>query len=324
MELLKLNKTRVVLIQVMLLLYSCFNVQANTVIIDRIVAIVNDEIITFSEFNKYKTLMYMGMPNQGSGGDFDREVLSQIIEKKIVIQEAKKLKIEVKKKEIDMAIENVLKRNKITLKNLELSLAEQGSTFEEYRRLLKDEIMQSHVVGREVQAQITITNNDIKKYYEENIKPKEKPGGRVKISQILLLSPKDSNQAQTKDAEQKINEIREKIVAGENFEEMAALYSQGPGAKMGGDLGYFNKGELMPAIEEAAFSMEKGELSKVIKTPIGYHLIKLIDKEKTEQDLSWKDHMAEIEGDLYNHEFERIYRDWIQGLKGKAYIEVNF
>jgi parvulin-like peptidyl-prolyl isomerase len=92
---------------------------------------------------------------------------------------------------------------------------------------------------------------------------------------------------------------------------------------MGGDLGYFHKGELLPAIEEAAFGMEKGQLSHVIRTPVGFHLIKVLDKDTTEEDRSWKDHEDEIERILYNQEFEKSYMEWLQGLKEKSYIEIN-
>ncbi len=319
-----MKSTGLVLIQIALLFYHCLNVNADTELIDRIVAVVNDEIITFSELNKSKTLMQSGMPSKVNSPDFDRKLLSQMIDKKIIVQEAKNLDIHVKKKEIDTAIENVLERNKITLKTLKEGLAQQGTTLEEYREMMKEDIIQSHVVGRQVHANITITEDDIRDYYEKNIKPKEKPGERVRIQQILLLAPK-KNAPETEEAiEKSINEIRERILSGENFGKLAAAFSQGPAARAGGDLGYFHRGELMPAIENAAFSMKKGEVSSVIKTTIGFHLIKLINIDKTEKDRSWKDHIDEIEGILYNQKFENNYLEWLKGLREKSYIEINY
>lgn len=306
-------------------LILCLNLyaRADTELIDRIVAVVNGEIITYSELNKYKGLMYMGTDGRSGGLDFDRKILAQMVDKRIVVQEAKKLNIEVKQKEIDQGVESILMRNKITLEVLKESLVKEGSTLEEYRQLLREEIMHSQAVGRRIHANISITDKDIMQYYEQNMKTKEKSGERVRIQQIVLLTQKDASPTQKMEIEKSVNEIREKVSAGEDFGKMAVAYSQGPVARTGGDLGYFHKGELMIEIEEVAFRLEKGEISPVIKTSLGYHLIKVLDKGKSAQDSSWQDHRDEIEEILYNKEFEKSYTDWLQELREKSYIEVN-
>jgi len=316
---------RTVVLVACLLATACIarNAGAKTALIDRIVAVVNGEIITLSQLEEFKKLMYMGQPQKPAGADVDRNLLNQLIEKKVIIQEAKNLEIEVTRKDVDGALEEIVKRNKITLKQMEEYLIKEGSTLEEYREVLKEEIIHSQAVGRQVTAKITMTDQEIQQYYDDVIKPKEKPGARVRIQQILLMIPKDSTPEKTAAMEKTAAEIREKITGGAQFAKMAADYSQGPAAKIGGDLGYFHKGELLPSIEKAAFSMETGQLSPVIRTAVGFHLIKVLDKDTNEGDRSWKDHEDEIKDALYRRKFEKQFGEWMKKLKGKSYIEIN-
>jgi peptidyl-prolyl cis-trans isomerase SurA len=323
MECCKVKKTGCVLIQLVLFLGFLSYARAETAVVDRIVAVVNGEIITLSEFKRFESLVYMGSPEKPAAGA-DRKLLEQMIEKRLIRHEAKKLKIEVKEKEVDTAIEEILERNKISLDMLKANLKMEGTTFQEYRELLKSEILQSQVIGREVQSRINITDKEFEEYYEQSIKPGEKPGARVRIQQIVLLAPKGSTADQAAVIEKNIAGIREKIIGGESFGQMAATFSQGSAARTGGDLGYFHKGELLPEIEKAAFSMEKEELSPVIRTSMGFHLIKVLDKDETAQDRSWQDHADEINRALYNRMYEERFKEWMQSLKKKSYIDIKY
>ena len=118
--------------------------------------------------------------------------------------------------------------------------------------------------------------------------------------------------------------MHKKLREGEPFEKMAFTYSQGPAAKTGGDIGYFYRGEMLPEIEKAAFGMDVGEISPVIRTIFGFHIIKLIDKDLTEKDRSWQDHEMEIKNTLYNRKYEETFKNWMEGLKSKAYIKINY
>ena len=303
--------------------FFSFSVQAANNLIDRIVAVVNGEIITMAELEKNISVMMPEAANKPKGPDIYRQGLMQMVEKKLIEQEAKKLKVEVNDRDVDRAVEQMLQGNKISLKDLTAALTEQGMTIEEYRDFLRAELIRSQVVGQQVQAKVSITDEDMIAYYEKNLKPEEKPGARVRLQQILLAVPPNGSEEDAARLEKTLQDIREKILGGENFGRMAAMYSQGPAAKTGGDLGYFHKGEMMPEIETAAFSIEEGAVSPVIKTQAGFHLIKVLDKSESEQDRSWKDRQNEISNALYNREFERIYKEWMEGLQKKSYIELN-
>jgi len=295
----------------------------NAGMVDRILAQVNSEIITLSELDKFKALISLNGPEQAVPAGADQQLLEQLIERKMIEQEAKKIEVEVKEKEVDQAFDDILKRNKITMQQLQEHLARQRLTVDEYRKMLRSEIVQSQVVGRQVHATINITDKEMEDYYVQNIKPQEKPGARVHIRQILLRIPPDAPAEKVFEVEQIAGHLREKITAGEDFEKMAVTYSQSPEAQLGGDLGYFARGELLPELEQVAFGLERGQLSPVIRTAIGFHILRVEDKDAGDRERSWKDYQNDISAILYNRAFDKRYKEWLEGLRKSSYVEIN-
>ena len=312
------------------LLIFCPAADAARFIVDRILATVNGEIITLSEFEKYKSMILMGAAEKPIDTDTDRQLLGQLIEKKLVLQEAKRLEVTLKDKDIERALEDVQRRNKIDIKTLERELAKQGATLEDYKKILGDELLQSHTIGRAVHAKINVSDKDIQQFYEQNVKGKERKGARVRIQQILLLIPNGAAPGKISDIEKHIQDLHRKIRAGDDFGKLAVQNSQGAGAQLGGDIGFFYKGELMPEIEKMAFSLNKGEVSTVFRTEIGFHIIKVLDRVGEDGGKGNDNGTAalhaqerEIKNTLYSTEFEKELRRWLQGLREKAYIELN-
>ena len=124
--------TGFIVLHLVMLVYIPLYTHAGTNVIDRIIAVVNNEIITLSELEKYKSLMSTNTPEQSNPADINRRLLNQMIEKKMIVQEAKELEIEVKERDVDLAIENVLKRNKVSMKEMKEQMTKQGITLEEY------------------------------------------------------------------------------------------------------------------------------------------------------------------------------------------------
>jgi parvulin-like peptidyl-prolyl isomerase len=251
------------------------------------------------------------------------QVLGQLIEKKLIAQEAKKQNIQVSEDELNDTVNVILERNKINLSQLEEALKKEGTTLEQYLEVLRSEILQNQIVGKEIQSRITITDKDIEEYYNRKIKPNEKPGEKVRIQQILLRITPNNTPENIETLWQQLEEIREKIVSGQSFGQLAVQYSQGPSASQGGDLGYFSRGELLQSIEEAAFGMEKDQISQVIKTAVGLHLIKILDKQTGQEKEGWKSRKREIEDILFRQEVDKRYKEWMEELKKNAFIEIN-
>ncbi len=168
---------------------------AARVTVDRILATVNGEIITQSEFEKYKSMLLMGAQQIPVDMEADRQLLGQLIEKKLILQEAKRLEITLKDKDVANALDEVLRRNKIDLKTLARELAKQGSTVEDYKKILEGELLQSRTIGRAVHSKININDKDMQEFYEQNMRGKNKSGPSVRIQQILLLIPSQASPA---------------------------------------------------------------------------------------------------------------------------------
>lgn len=307
------------------LLLNSAPVGAARVTVDRILATVNGEIITQSEFEKYKAMLLMGAQEIPADMEADRQLLGQLIEKKLILQEAKKLEITMKDKDIENALDEVLRRNKIDLKTLAKELGKKGTTVADYKKILEGELVQSRTIGRAVHSKINITDKDMAEFYEKNMRGSDKAGPRVRIQQILLLIPGQASTAQIADIEKTANDLHKKILAGGDFGKLAVAYSQGAGAQLGGDIGYFHKDELMPEIERLAFSLQKDQVSPVFKTEIGFHIIKVLDKAGSGDATggSWEDHKKDIQNAIYGSQFEKEMTLWMQGLREKAYIEIN-
>lgn len=320
-----MKRSAAVVIAIAGLLICAGVVQARPTVVDRIVAVVNGDIITLSELRRYMSLLYIGQEQKPSGAEAERAMLNQLIEKKMIAQEGKKLEITVPDAEVDAAVQDILTRNAgLTLEDMRHHIEEAGATMQDYRALLHTEILNSHVVGREVQSRITITDRDVAQYYATQVQPKEKPGARVRIQQILLPVPAGATPEAAAGIRQAAEDLRRKLVDGENFAQLAFQHSRGPAAQAGGDLGYFHKGELLPAIEAVAFQIEPGQISPVIRTPAGFHLITVLDRDLTEADRSWKDHEREIKSRMYSREFDRVFAEWIENVRKRSYIEVNY
>ncbi len=317
------------IIKVLLPLFLLFGVlltdlSAKTVLLDRIVAVVNDEIITMADLERFKGILYMGAEQKPSDPQANMQLLNQMVEKRLMLQEAKVLEIQVKEAQLQNAVDDVVMKSNTTLENFKEIIKQSGITFEEYRDLLKTELIQSQLISQRVQAKISISDQEVEDYYLEKIKPDEEPGARVRIQQILFALPKNALSEDIAAVEKRAAEVHKKLLEGEPFGKMAATYSQGPAAQAGGDLGYFQRGEIFPEIEKAAFGMDAGEISPVIRTAVGFHILKLIDKDLSEEDKTWKDHERDVQNTLYGGKYEKTFKEWMEGLKSKAYIKINY
>ncbi len=291
-------------------------------IIDRIVAVVNDSAITMSELNAATAGL-----GDIKGADKDKlkkimetksKVLDQLIEKKLVEQAANKAGITVSEKEIDNAVEDVKRQNSIGQEELLSALAKNGLTFKEYREQLNDQIRQVKFINKEFRSNIKMSNEDVEAYYMQN---KDRFSGPV-THKLRIISFYLTGQDKKKEIEKKAKDVLVMAQKGGDFAKLAKEYSQGPNSQEGGDLGYVKAGEMDKAIEKAAAALNIDEISDIIKTSTGFHIIQLADRRKAEPKP-----LSAVEDDIKNIIFQKIiderYRLWLDGMMKKAYIEVR-
>ena len=296
--------------------------------VDRIVAVVNGDIIVLSELRQVSRNYIDRMSEQFkvAGGDeqlreAERRILDQLIEEKLVNQEADRLAITFSEREVDLAVKEMQNRNRMNDAQFAAVLAEEGLTMPKYREQLTSQMKKARVIDQEIKSRIQVSKEEVDAYYEKhaddfNAEPE------VRIQQIRLLIPPGSGAGEVSRIQAQAESILAKIKAGEDFTALVGLYSQDPTAAAGGDMGIFKRGELLPAIDEFAFSMKPGEVSPVIRTEGGFHIVKVLGKREPSA-LSEEERRAEVKDVLFSQKAEEDFKVWIAKLRKKAYIEVN-
>ncbi|MDP2755069.1 MAG: peptidylprolyl isomerase [Nitrospirota bacterium] len=294
------------------------------VLLDRVVAVVNKEVITWSE-------LYKMMENEAADQvralkeeerlkifkDSEAAFLEKLIDIKLQIQEARRLGLDVTTEEVTEAVENIKKKYSLTDNALEESLKKEGLSFEEYKKRLAEQIVISKVVGQQIRNKVIVSEEEVKKYMEAN-KESFTDGETFKIKQIFLGRPKDD--ADIKVIEDRASIIIQRLKAGEDFSILAEEYSEDPSGKLGGDLGFIKKSQMAKEFIDALNSMKVGEFSNPFWTEKGLHIIKLEEKVAAQ---STDEARESVLKQLTESQFSERYKSWIKGLREKAYLVIR-
>lgn len=296
---------------------------------DHIVARVNNEIITLGEVRELGAELIQRIETELHGEEqtekrreIEQEILKKMVEEKLIVYKAKKLKISVGEEEISRSLEDLKKQNSLTDLQLEQLLKQQGLTLEEYRKRIKDQILGSRVVHLEVRSKVQITDQEIEDYSRKNPEEYRLPED-VRIQQIVLLCDADADAQAVEKAEIQARSVLDKIKAGEDFAELAKKYSQDPTATVGGDSSYFKRGELLPPLEEAAFKIKSGEITPIVRTKYGFHILKVLEKREARLPSSAK-LREEIKEKLFKEKATKLHEEWIKGLYKEFFVEILY
>jgi len=295
---------------------------------DRIVAVVNNDVITLYELNKTVSAYVERIAQSARKEDIARItaeartiIMNRMVDDMLVEQEAKKAGIIVKEEDVMASINDIMARRGMKLDDLKAALLKEGSSLEAYKEEVKGHLMKMRLAAREVRAKISVTDEEIGDYYSRHRQIYE---GReaVRLQQILLMLPRDADEETRDRLRGQAEEILGKLKKGESFGLMAARYSQGPAAQTGGDLGFVEKGTLIPVVDEAAFKLKENELSPVIESSVGFHILRITDRRgKGVKPLTAV--REEIKEEITNEKMEKKLQDWIQELRKKSYVEIR-
>ncbi len=297
-------------------------------IVDRIVAVVNDEVITLIELNntlkpymeKIQSLGYPQDKEQELLFKVRKDMLDRLINQKIEDQEIKRSKVEISEEQVDKTIERVKETNYLTDEQLRAALAKDGLTIEEYRSKIKDQILRERLVALKVKSKIVITKEDIKAYYEKHIK---EYGGKQKyhLRNIIMKVPLFLGSEKKLEIKAKMDEILEKLKAGESFKALAAKYSESPAASDGGDLGEFEFDALSPQLQNAIEKIKPGEFTSVLDTDQGYQIF-FIEEIVNTPGKTLEEMSPEIERILFNESIDNKYQAWIGNLRKESVVKI--
>lgn len=292
-------------------------------VVDKIVVVVNNEIITQREIDVLLIPIYEQYRSQYKGEELIRklemareDILKQLIEDRLILSESKKQNIAVEEKEIDSRMESI-KKSVGSEAELEKMLNDQNLTLNELRDRYKEKIMIRKLIDQKVGARIIITPLEVKNFYndhkEEFLQPEE-----IRLRSILIRpKPEQGGDA---GALQVMRDIMKRLKEGCDFEGLAKQYSDAPEASQGGLMGYIKKGDLMPQIENVVFGMKEGDITGIIKSTLGYHVFK-VEEKKERRMKELPEVRQDIEEYLYRSKANQKLKGWIDSLAKSAYIE---
>lgn len=294
------------------------------ILLDRVVAVVNQEVITWSDL--YKAMEFEASDKmQGLKDEEKRKIfkenegvfLESLIDIKLQLQAAKQAGIDATPEDVNDAIADIKKKYSIDEAALIESLKKEGFTLEEYKKKIAEQIILSRVVSQQVRNKIVVSESDIGKYMEEN-KDLLMDGEAYRIRQIFFKEPAVSTDRKT--IEEKADAVLQELKAGEDFSSLAKKYSEDPSRKTGGDLGFIKKSYMAKEFINAVSQMKAGDVSQPFWTDRGLHIIKLEEKAESLSEAELKE---AVKNKLLEKYFSEKYRSWLRGLRGNAYIEVR-
>lgn len=295
---------------------------------DRIVAIVNGEVITQTELNRafepFKGKVEASVrpaDRENAVAENRKMFLERMIDGLLIEQEARKTGIVVRDEEVTAATADVQKTRGMTPEDFQKALAQEGITFDTYRKELRDQIMRMRLVRRDIKSRVAVTDEEIGEYYRSH---RDEYEGKetVRVRQIFLNVPKGSDPAAKGVIREIAESIRRRIAEGEPFESMSAQYSRGPAAASGGDIGYIERGMVLPEVEAVAFSLPLNQVSRVIESAGGFHIIQVIDRRGAGL-TAIESVREEIRERLEQEKMEKKYKEWLADLRKKSHIEIK-
>ncbi|MGA7624311.1 MAG: peptidylprolyl isomerase [Candidatus Acidiferrales bacterium] len=295
-----------------------------------IVARVNDDVITLSDYQKAERQLRdevahdcQGCPQDQIDAQFkaqQKDLLRGMIDQSLMVQRAKDMGISV---ESDLAkrLDEVRQQNGLaTLDDLQKGVEASGLHWEDYKTTIRNGLLQKQLVQREVGSHVDISSDEVKQYYEAHQQEFTLPE-RVVLSEISL-STEGKSPEEFAAVRSRAEGLRASVLNGDDFNQVARLYSQGSTAKDGGSLGTFKRGELSPQLEATVFQMSKDQISNVVQTRTGFEVLKVEDH--LQAGLQPMDKVeSDIRNTIHTQKMQPRLRDYLAELREQSYIIVK-
>ncbi len=297
-------------------------------IINGIVAVVNEDIITYRDLES-SLKPYIPYIKEKYRTEKDREkaflllkqkTIEKLINNQLIVQRAKLLGIEASSEQIDSAIEDIKKNNSLDEKQFEANLIKEGLSLEMLRKKIQEQILYSRIANYRIKSKVVITEKDIENYYRDNI---EKFGGTkmYHLRNIVIKTPKFMDDYQQAEVTLKITDVEKKLKMGIPFENVARTFSEISNKDKGGDLGFIKKEDIAKNIREEIEKTGIGNYTKTLEIQNSYQIfyIEGIKEGRAEPLENVRD---EIEKKLYEKALDTKFQEWLKELRETAYIKV--
>ena len=304
--------------------------QSKGVVVDEIVARVNDSVITLSDYQKADQSLHDEVAHDcqdcapskidAEYKDRQKDLLRDLIDQQLLVQRAKDMGLNV---EADLVkrLDDIRKQNNLaTMDDLQKAVEGSGIAWEDYRTQIRNSLLTQEVIRQQVGSRMDIGTDEVKKYYDSHKQEFNLPE-QVDLAEIFLStegkSPEEVSAVRTK-----ADDLHNRVVKGEDFSEIAKRYSEGGTAKDGGELGRFERGQLAPQLEDIVFKMDKGQITDVIQTKTGFEILKVMDH--FQAGLQPMDKVEDqIMNEIYKQKMEPALRSYLAELREESYVTVK-
>jgi peptidyl-prolyl cis-trans isomerase SurA len=304
--------------------------QSKGVVVEEIVARVNNDAITLSDVQKADQSMHDEVLHECPGCAPDKvdamykegqkNLLRDLIDQALLVERAKDMGISVETDLIKRLDELRKQNNLASMEDMEKEVEKQGLGWEDLKTQIRNNLLTQEVIRREVGAHINIPSDDVKKYYEEHQKDFVRPEQVVLYE--IFLSTAGKSPEEISSVEKKAEDLRNRVVKGEQFTEIAKHFSEGSTATDGGLLGTFEKGQLDKQLEDVVFKMDKGQMTEVIQTKTGFEVLQV--EAHFEAGLQPQDKVEnEIMNRIYSQKMLPTMREYLGQLREQSYVMVK-
>jgi peptidyl-prolyl cis-trans isomerase SurA len=301
-----------------------------SVIVEEIVARVNNSVITLSDYRKADDQLREEIQHacqgcsadkmEGMYRDRQKDLLRDLIDQQLLIQRAKDQGASVET-DVVKRLDEVRKQNNLqSLDDLEKAVEGEGMSWEDYKAQIRNSLLTQEVIGKEMRGRIIIGDDEVKKFYDEHQKEFVRPE-QVVLAEIFL-STTGKTPEEMAVIEHKAEDYLNRLKKGEEFSEMAKRYSEGSTAKEGGPLGTFERGQLEKQLEDVTFTLNKGALTDVIQTKTGFEILKVVDRYQSGLQPLEKVR-REIENEIYMKKMQPTLREYLAQLREESYVTVK-
>lgn len=294
-------------------------------VIDRVVAVVNGEVIMLSELQE-TVFLYLRetrepAPSPENLREFQQKVLERMVNHRLQVQEARRERVEATEEEVEAALNEFVRRNGGDRARFEEQLRAQGLTWDGVRRELRDGILVQKIRGRRVGRRAAVAEAEVDAYLAAN-RAKLEGGLKYHPRHIAILARPPDQPAAWERAKVEIDAILARLRDAADFAELARAHSHDGSAGAGGDLGWLARGELQPLFEEPILKLGKGEVTEPIKSPAGYHLFGLDDREELTPEMiaQFRQQARDL---LLQKKAQERFDEWVEELRRRALITLR-
>jgi peptidyl-prolyl cis-trans isomerase SurA len=292
-------------------------------LVDRIVAVVNEDVITLSELDATTKPYLSGQeatpPEKRAS--LMQAALDSLIAEKLIQQQIREAKLDVSADDVERAIDDIAKQNHLTRDDLKGALESRGMSMAQYKADLEKQLLRLKLVDLKVRSRVVVPDADVRAEWERQVSL-EKREKLLKLRHLLFHFGESADAADKKRAMDAAVKARNRVVGGEDFGAVAKAVSEGPTAADGGDLGWFTGTNLLPELARAVAKMQVGEISGPIETDNGVHIVWLEDA-KLKEPAGFEAARAQIYQKLYQEEVEHQMKVWVDELRSTGAVEIR-